>query len=211
VFTLVSAILHLGNIKFRSTGDRACTIDNTQSLKHAARLLGVSADALQTCVTSRLMVIRGQAPTPISLSNKEAAESRDALAKFIYGEHVVGSVLPLHDLFVVYGCDEPTCVCVCLDPHAGRHDLIVLVSAANLFDWLVTRINKSIWGDAASAQGSMKCIGILDIFGFGMVAARSSCLLPLFFFFVLLHLGLCLSVSGTIERKPQNWVTGSID
>jgi hypothetical protein len=138
----------------------------------------VSADALQTCVTSRLMVIRGQAPTPISLSNKEASESRDALAKFIYGEHVVvrvgcgcpcvmSAVCRVFNLMMVMTLTLTLMRLACELVRVGA-----LVPAANLFDWLVTRINKSIWGDAAaSAQGSMKCIGILDIFGFGMTDA----------------------------------------
>lgn len=197
VFELVAAVLHLGNVRFRTTGDRECDIENeTTSLwyaharareiavhihsvlqnpkpdivycahfksvqgsvshppnhvppflcdrapiiiwplphppsaaSHAAELLQVEAADLQHAVVARTMVIRGQAPMSISLSDREASDMRDAVAKFIY---------------------------------------------ARMFDWLVTRINQSFVGDTKLVAGDKhKFVGILDIFGFEIFESNS--------------------------------------
>jgi myosin heavy subunit len=81
---LVAGILHLGNIHFESTGDRACEVTNEDALQKTAALLQVEPSDLQHAVVARIMVIRGQAPMSISLSDREASDMRDAVAKFIY-------------------------------------------------------------------------------------------------------------------------------
>ncbi len=51
----------------------------------AARLLKVEPSKLATALTIRELRIRGQQATKVPLKEKEASDTRHALAKFIYG------------------------------------------------------------------------------------------------------------------------------
>jgi len=85
VFTIVSAILAIGNVMFRSTGDKKCDIPDKAWLDVAARLLQVESKALEKALTVKELRIRGQANTQVAQGEKEAFDARDALAKFVYG------------------------------------------------------------------------------------------------------------------------------
>lgn len=119
LFQTISAILMLGNITFRNVGDRKCAVTNEQVMKSAAKLLEIDDSALKYCLQSRTLKIRGQSDTTVDLGADQALESRNALAKFIYG---------------------------------------------NMFDFLVGKLNSSM---EPRNNKSGRCIGILDIFGFG--------------------------------------------
>jgi myosin heavy subunit len=84
LFQLTAGVLQVGNITFQSTGDRKSAVKDKTALADAAALLQVNAQQLeQVCVTRR-MVISGQEPITVGLSDQEAKAARDALAKFIY-------------------------------------------------------------------------------------------------------------------------------
>eukprot|EP00472_Partenskyella_glossopodia_P009453 CAMPEP_0197517112 /NCGR_PEP_ID=MMETSP1318-20131121/2083_1 /TAXON_ID=552666 /ORGANISM="Partenskyella glossopodia, Strain RCC365" /LENGTH=1597 /DNA_ID=CAMNT_0043066413 /DNA_START=40 /DNA_END=4833 /DNA_ORIENTATION=+ len=87
VLTLTAGVLHMGNIEFKSTGDRKCGIKNKRTLAPAAQLFQVDSKRLEKVVTSRIVKIRGQEPIEVGLSVEEATAARDALAKFIF-EHM---------------------------------------------------------------------------------------------------------------------------
>lgn len=113
IFTIVAWILHLGNLRFRETGEKKCVIDNHHDLQYIAKLMEVDEAALIKAITYRVMVVRGQAPMDIGLGVAEAQAARDALAKFVYAR--------LFDWYVMPCC--PACdwhdfcsvihVCVC--------------------------------------------------------------------------------------------------
>lgn len=84
ILTICAAILHLGNIAFVSSGDRKCTIQNKSVLNDVSQLIQVSPQMLEQVTTTRRMVVQGQAPIMIGLSDVEARAARDALSKFIY-------------------------------------------------------------------------------------------------------------------------------
>ncbi len=85
---LLSAIMCIGNVTFESTGDRQCRVSAASSSTHAndaASLLGVTHTNFEKVVTSRSMKIIGQGVVDIPLSDVEAVDARNALARFIYG------------------------------------------------------------------------------------------------------------------------------
>lgn len=85
VFTVVAAILHLGNVAFRSTGDRKCEVKDMTPLNTAANLLGVNAKDLVFSLTTRIMRMPGgKEDINIGLASEEAEAMRDALSKFVY-------------------------------------------------------------------------------------------------------------------------------
>ena len=84
IFSIVAWILHVGNLRFKSLGDKKCEVENRACLKQAAALMEVDDDALTKAITNRVMVVRGQAPMDISLSELEAVSARDALSKFVF-------------------------------------------------------------------------------------------------------------------------------
>jgi myosin heavy subunit len=86
IFTIVAWILHAGNLKFKNVGDKKCVIENMDVAKHVARLMEVDEAALIKAITNRVMVVKGQAPMDISLSEIESAAARDALAKFVFAK-----------------------------------------------------------------------------------------------------------------------------
>eukprot|EP00494_Astrolonche_serrata_P029693 UN29960 len=84
VFTLVAAILHLGNICFEDTGDKSCKIITQEPLQNASQLLQVDVDTLNTKLCHKLFQSKGSEDILMGLSASMARDNRDALAKFIY-------------------------------------------------------------------------------------------------------------------------------
>lgn len=94
MFSLLAAILHLGNLKFKSLHSN--NIDSSEvadplNANRIASLLGVNKSNLCEALTRKTMVVHGD--TVVSpLSASAAVDGRDALVKAIYGhifEHIV--------------------------------------------------------------------------------------------------------------------------
>ncbi|XP_053603321.1 myosin heavy chain 95F isoform X2 [Plodia interpunctella] len=94
VYSVVAAVLHLGNIEFEEdSGPRGgCGVkpSSEQSLATAAQLLGVDSGELRMALVSRLMQssrggIKGTA-IMVPLKTYEATNARDALAKAVYSK-----------------------------------------------------------------------------------------------------------------------------
>jgi hypothetical protein len=87
VLKIVAAILHLGNINFDRESDEKCRVasGSKPSLIKAAQLLAIEPKDLDKALTSRSIAI-GKETTEIPLPDSKARESRDSLAKFLYGE-----------------------------------------------------------------------------------------------------------------------------
>jgi len=84
LYRTLSGILHLGNVKFRSVGDRQCEVTTPDALQRTCTLLEIDPTAFHKAVTQRVMRIQGQADIDVPLGKEEAEAARDALAKFIY-------------------------------------------------------------------------------------------------------------------------------
>lgn len=87
VLKMVAAVLHLGNVQFDSeTEEKARLSDGTRSsLNKAASLLALDPKELEIALTTRSIEIMRET-TVIPLNELKARESRDSLAKFLYGE-----------------------------------------------------------------------------------------------------------------------------
>ncbi|GMI37880.1 hypothetical protein TeGR_g2408 [Tetraparma gracilis] len=85
LFGLTCAVLHLGNITYNSDGDQGSVVAPAGStwLQNAARLLGVDADKLATCLCERSIEVRGE-KNRILHKPEEALEAADSLAKAVY-------------------------------------------------------------------------------------------------------------------------------
>ncbi|XP_050309593.1 myosin-VIIa-like [Anthonomus grandis grandis] len=88
IFTLLAAILHLGNLRFRSgtvSHSDSSEVNDQVLCEKIARLLGVNASSLEEAFTKKSIYTRGE--TIISAMSKEqAVDSRNAFAKNIYGK-----------------------------------------------------------------------------------------------------------------------------
>ncbi|EGC40078.1 class VII unconventional myosin [Dictyostelium purpureum] len=88
IFSIISAVLHLGNIQFekseKTQGAEGSEVSNKDSLKIVAQLLNVDPAKLESCLTIRHVLIRGQ-NFVIPLKVNEAEDTRDALSKALYG------------------------------------------------------------------------------------------------------------------------------
>jgi len=84
IFRVLSAVLLLGNIEFKPDGKEGCAIKNNDDIVAIASLLSVDASALAISLTVRSMKVRGQSLT-IPLKPEQAVDTRDALAKGLYG------------------------------------------------------------------------------------------------------------------------------
>jgi Myosin head (motor domain)/RhoGEF domain/FYVE zinc finger/Myosin N-terminal SH3-like domain len=88
VFRVTASILHIGNIVlFRdsSSDDDKAQVRNPEQVEIAAAVLGVSPHDLTVALTSRSVTIRGEKST-IPLPVAQAMDTRDALAKALYGK-----------------------------------------------------------------------------------------------------------------------------
>ncbi|XP_055807191.1 myosin-2-like isoform X2 [Solanum dulcamara] len=117
-FQMVAAVLWLGNITFQAI-DNGNNVEVVQSeaVINASSLMGCSANDLMLALSTR-KVQAGKDKVVKSLTMKQAIDTRDALAKFIY---------------------------------------------ANLFYWIVDKINRSL---AMGNEKTGRTINILDIYGF---------------------------------------------
>ncbi|KAK4885795.1 hypothetical protein RN001_002066 [Aquatica leii] len=125
IFVILSALLHLGNIKFvdciisremEQDQEGSEILDDDESLDIMADLLQIDKDQIKLWLcTKKIVSMRDTILKPMSV--EQASISRDALAKHIYAE---------------------------------------------LFNWIVTQINKALETDVPRH----KFIGVLDIYGF---------------------------------------------
>jgi len=89
IFSVVSGILHLGNIEFKaqdgSNAEGSCLTERSKfSLGQAARLLEVDEELLGASLTELHYTIRGES-VQVLLNPEKAADARDALSKALYG------------------------------------------------------------------------------------------------------------------------------
>jgi myosin heavy subunit len=87
LFAVVSAILALGNIKFRETkADQSEVVPDKSGLwlESAAEILQIDTGALANALVTQMLIIPGQAPTTMTLNVDKASNTRHALSKFMY-------------------------------------------------------------------------------------------------------------------------------
>ncbi|XP_012155371.1 unconventional myosin-VIIa isoform X1 [Ceratitis capitata] len=87
IFSLLAAILHLGNMQFTATVVQnmdATEATDVVNLQRVALLLGVSKKALATALTQKTIYVHGERVVT-SLSRDMTIEGRDAFAKSLYG------------------------------------------------------------------------------------------------------------------------------
>lgn len=82
IWKIVSAVLHLGNISFKTEEDNI-VIANKNSLQNAARLLQVTESEMTNSLTQRVIAAHGDVMMK-SHNVTQAEFGRDALAKAIY-------------------------------------------------------------------------------------------------------------------------------
>jgi myosin-5 len=88
IFTVVAAVLHLGNTTFTANpnDDNGCLLENETAKQHliwAAELLGVSPQGLHKALTTKtIKTPEGPIVTPITAA--DADFNRNSLAKTIY-------------------------------------------------------------------------------------------------------------------------------
>ncbi|XP_034257652.1 unconventional myosin-Vb isoform X5 [Pantherophis guttatus] len=87
IFKILAAVLHLGNVDFRSERDgESCSITNQdQHLHHFCRLLGVEHSQMEHWLCHRKLVTTSETYTK-NMSLQQAVNARNALAKHIYAQ-----------------------------------------------------------------------------------------------------------------------------
>jgi myosin heavy subunit len=86
IWKTLCAILEIGNINFYDEETSQGTIgkiENYSQCDLSAKLLNISSNALETILTKRVMIARGESYT-ISLNSKDAMNARNAICKAIY-------------------------------------------------------------------------------------------------------------------------------
>mmetsp|Transcript_9012 Transcript_9012/g.13072 ORF Transcript_9012/g.13072 Transcript_9012/m.13072 type:complete len:1706 (-) Transcript_9012:256-5373(-) len=87
VVCISAGILHLGEIQFdavEQNGQEISKVQNDDILHHAAELLGVEYEMLVTAITESAIITRGETIKK-QLSPEKSMDTRDSLAKTIYG------------------------------------------------------------------------------------------------------------------------------
>lgn len=88
IFQLLAVVLHLGNMKYKSTTVQnleACEIADGANASRIASFLGVNKSSLCDVLTKKSMKIQGE-QVITNLSKANALETRDAFVKGIYGQ-----------------------------------------------------------------------------------------------------------------------------
>jgi myosin heavy subunit len=86
MFSVISAILHLGNVQFVSGGAEGSRLSpaSSASLTTVARLLGVNLDSLTYCLTQKNVQMGKGSMVAMKLSPDQAFDGRDTLAKALF-------------------------------------------------------------------------------------------------------------------------------
>lgn len=88
VLSIIAGLLHLGQTQFvkveSDSGQDAAGIEDVEALKRTCSLLGVDVEKMTLALTQRVVVARGE-EIKTELTVDRATDSRDALAKTIYG------------------------------------------------------------------------------------------------------------------------------
>lgn len=88
IFSILAAILHLGDVEFVESetihNTKACQLKNTSVIPVLSKLLGIDGKSLVDALTSNTVVTRGESIVKKN-SLQEAEATRDAMAKALYG------------------------------------------------------------------------------------------------------------------------------
>ncbi|RYG56025.1 hypothetical protein EON66_03880 [archaeon] len=83
MFTILSGLLHLGNVRFEENERGEAVLATPRSAEYAAQLLGV--ELLPEKLVKRLVRVKGRTSVyEVNLTSRQAAVARDALAKTTY-------------------------------------------------------------------------------------------------------------------------------
>ncbi|KAL7044735.1 hypothetical protein ACKWTF_002035 [Chironomus riparius] len=88
IIKLLSAILHMGNLKYKATTVQnldACEIADSLNIARIARVLEVPQQLLNNALLQKTIFAHGERVTS-SLTKEQAIEARDAFVKAIYGK-----------------------------------------------------------------------------------------------------------------------------
>lgn len=86
IFSILGAILHLGNVEFKATEDK-CALESRDELVMCAELLGLDDKKLETCLLQRVQTFsKFESAVTIFFKPDQAASARDSLARALYAK-----------------------------------------------------------------------------------------------------------------------------
>lgn len=83
IFTLLAALLHIGNIEIKATRNDSSLSSDEPNLVKACELLGIDAFNFAKWITKKQIITRSEKIVS-NLNHKQAIVSRDSVAKYIY-------------------------------------------------------------------------------------------------------------------------------
>jgi len=103
IWQLVAAVLACGNITFSKDKKDAVTVspESKDLVSWIAKNIEVDVAALEKALLFRTLIVKGQKPINTPCSDKEASDSRHALAKFIYGGLFAWIVVKVNESMIV--------------------------------------------------------------------------------------------------------------
>ena len=87
ILKVLAALLHMGNIKYKSTSEQnmeASSIPDLTNVERVAALFGITKQDLLKAMTTRSIHVHGETVTS-SINTDQAKDVRDAFAKGVYG------------------------------------------------------------------------------------------------------------------------------
>lgn len=173
IFSLLSAILLLGNIEFQNSGNdshlssnQGAEVVTTECLEDAAELLGLFPEELAQTLTNQSRWVHGELISSL-LDVDEASEQRNSLMRDLYAtllafitesaNHRLAAALEKHEgLTKIVQLDMPGFQTRGSESASRLHELVTNASLDSLHDWMV----RQVFDDSAVENAEMLADGV---------------------------------------------------
>ncbi|KJE89349.1 myosin IIIA, variant [Capsaspora owczarzaki ATCC 30864] len=167
---LLAAILHLGNIEFKSNDRDEAVVSNDKAIRHVAEIFDLPIKDIGDALTI-ITTVTGGDTIKRHVTVEQAVEARDAMAKIMY-QFIFGWIVRFVNKLFMTAASIAQQTARAVDA-AADGDQTATAEAVATSKAISSKMLGAQRAHAATVQEAHATIGILDIFGFENFARNS--------------------------------------